>query len=102
MNAGLYLSRRNLKEMPKTTLFYEWSKPNRKTYRRFRPRSRELSVRQDYETAQANQLCGRLEAKLQHFLKNITTCWEEDNQRQQMQLKETWIISVNCWIAQEG
>ena len=36
-------------------------------YKRFKPGHRELSTRQEYEAAQANQVCGRLEAKAQQL-----------------------------------
>ena len=80
MNAKHYLARRGLEEMQRTAgLFYGHeemlqaatngaSPTEGPLYRRFSPGNRELSFGQDYEAAQANQMCGRLDAKIQQLV----------------------------------
>ena len=108
MNAGHYLARRSLEEMQRTAgLFYrhqvmlqaamnEASPAEGPVYTRFRPGGREPSIRQDYEAAQANQMCGRLEAKVQQLAgRHYNFARKRNTRGQQMQWKENLIITEN-------
>ena len=115
MNAGRDLARRSFEDMQRTAgVFYGHQVMLRAAmnganptegplYRSFLNQgNRELSIRQDFEAAQANQMCGRLEAKVQQLAEKQYNLLGRAYQKQQMQLKNTWIITGTCWTVRSG